>query len=58
MLESSCSGVKLAARLVDNRPCNMMNTSAFVEEARQVAKQLGIQAILIEVSKFYHISNK
>jgi len=47
LLESSCSGIQLAARLVDT-PCNVMNTSAFVEEARQVAKQLGIQATVIE----------
>jgi len=47
LLESSCSGIQLAARLVDT-PCNVLNTSAFVEEAKLVAKELGIVPTIIE----------
>jgi len=47
VLDSSCSGIQLAARLVD-APCNEMNTSAFVEEAKNVARELGIVPTIIQ----------
>merc|ERR1712215_412479 len=47
VLESSCEAIQLTARLVDT-PCNEMNTSAFVEEAVKVAKDLGIVPTIIK----------
>lgn len=46
-LETSCSAIQLAARLVD-APCNEMNTTKFVEEACNVAKELGIVPTVIQ----------
>jgi len=47
LLDSSCSGIQLAARLVD-APCNVINTTAFVDEAKLVAKELGIVPTIIQ----------
>jgi len=46
-LDSSCEAIQLAARLVDT-PCNEMNTTAFVEEAKKVAAGLGIVPTIIQ----------
>jgi len=46
-LETSCSSIQMAARLVD-APCNEMNTSAFVKEAKSVGADLGIVPTVIE----------
>jgi len=45
-LETSCEAIQLAARLVD-APCNEMNTTAFVDEAKKVASELGIVPTII-----------
>jgi len=47
LLETSCSSIQLAARIVDT-PCNVMNTDAFVEEAKVVSKELGIVPTIIQ----------
>jgi len=46
-LETSCAAIQMAARIVDT-PCNEMNTSAFVEEARAVGAELGSVVTVIE----------
>ncbi|XP_069676729.1 probable aminopeptidase NPEPL1 isoform X1 [Periplaneta americana] len=45
-LESACTGVRLAARIVD-APCNDMNVDHFLQEVRAVADSLGVTSTII-----------
>ncbi|XP_023705680.1 probable aminopeptidase NPEPL1 isoform X3 [Cryptotermes secundus] len=45
-LESACTGVRLAARIVD-APCNEMNVDHFLQEVRTVADTLGVSSTVI-----------
>jgi len=40
-------GIRLAARIVDT-PCNYMHTTALVQEAKQVAQDLGVDILVIK----------
>lgn len=46
-LDTSCSAIQMAARIVD-APCNEMNTTVFTEEALSVAKELGVTTTVIK----------
>jgi len=45
-LQEAADSIQMAARIVD-MPCNMMNTTKFVQEAEQVALELGIKPVVI-----------
>ncbi|PSN48819.1 putative aminopeptidase NPEPL1 [Blattella germanica] len=45
-LESVCSGVRLAARIVD-APCNEMNVDHFLQEVKTIADTLGVSSTII-----------
>ena len=45
-LQDAADSIQMAARIVDT-PCNFMNTTAMVDEAKQVGKELGIQPFVI-----------
>nr|CAB3264420.1 probable aminopeptidase NPEPL1 [Phallusia mammillata] len=46
-LQDTADSVRLAAKIVD-MPCNIMNTTAFVNEAKEVGEELGIVPMVIQ----------
>ncbi|XP_021916677.1 probable aminopeptidase NPEPL1 [Zootermopsis nevadensis] len=46
-LESACTGVRLAARIVD-APCSEMNVDHFLQEIRDIADTLGVSSTIIQ----------
>lgn len=45
-MDAAATGIRLAARIVDT-PCNEMHTDAFIDEVKQVAKELKLRAPLV-----------
>ena len=45
-LQDAADSIQMAARIVDT-PCNFMNTTAFVNEAKDVASELGIKPYIV-----------
>ncbi|XP_076802999.1 putative aminopeptidase NPEPL1 [Clavelina lepadiformis] len=45
-VQEAAHSIQMAARIVD-APCNIMHTTAFVQEARDVGKELGIEPVII-----------
>jgi len=45
-LQDAADSIQMAARIVD-APCNFMNTTAMINEAEEVAKELGIKPFVI-----------